>query len=490
MEGSTSNNIPIEDEIQPVSNEELYASENDENCQLLLNITIDNIENDLGDSSNNTDSDSYSSNSINLQMSTMEKFKYISTRILYSKYFQYYYFTIVLLSIASLILTCTLECSNNYYILLEGFIILALLIEVTIRLLAQRKYYFYSFWNILDIIILGVCVWLFYITQTECPLSENDSLIDSGILIIRYIIQFIRLCILLRKNKSSGANKKRKSVNFNQLNRKPTYGSFNPSSHHRKVIRKDSKTGEIRVDEEEVDGEGEGEGESGYPNIINSRVFNPYGAIDDSRISIYDNSVQNESFVSVNNLSQSFIRDYANYLQLSQGSIDININSNANLAKVIYREGTHSDFDSKQSLNTSHQNLLKSSIENNHKDSYNRLPPSKNSGDRLLASSTYLTNDIDQSFDSISTNPIETPSTPILSPSFSSYRKKQLPPQPQKTISPEVSFSISLPPKIGKKQNQIAQTNHSSTFNEIPSRVNLLTPILYGNPATYTTRRN
>jgi len=104
MEGSTSNNIPIEDEIQPVSNEELYASENDENCQLLLNITIDNIENDLGDSSNNTDSDSYSSNSINLQMSTMEKFKYISTRILYSKYFQYYYFTIVLLSIASLIL--------------------------------------------------------------------------------------------------------------------------------------------------------------------------------------------------------------------------------------------------------------------------------------------------------------------------------------------------------------------------------------------------
>ena len=136
MEGSTISNKPIEDEIQPVdnNNEGSIAEDDDEQCQLLLNISLDKIENINGD-----ETESFSSNASNLQLSTMEKFNYIATRILYSKSFQFYYFFIIILSGLSIVLSYILECTNNYHLALEALIIAALIIEVTIRLLAQRK---------------------------------------------------------------------------------------------------------------------------------------------------------------------------------------------------------------------------------------------------------------------------------------------------------------------------------------------------------------
>jgi len=497
MEGSTSNHIPVEDEIQPVNNEEITA-EDDEQCQLLLNISIDGIDKASGDLLN-ADSESYSSNSSVYQMTVMEKFNFIATRILYSKYFQYYYFFVIILSIISLVLTYFLECTNSTYIILESLIILALIIEVTIRLLAQRKYYFYSFWNILDISILAVCIWLFSITKVKCPLNENDSIIDSSILIVRYIIQFIRLGLLLKKNKTSGASKKRKSINFSHLRRKSTYyGSFNPTSHNRRESRKNIKYGEERLEE---DGDMEREDDFDYrniSNIISPRIYNPYGArydlIDDSR-QYYSNSIQNDSFLIPNTLSQSLARDYGNYFQNSQGSIDINIDSNANIAKILYHDEINGDLDNKKSYNQSfsstnndtYQKLFNSSVEDNNKNSYGGLPHPKDSAEQIISPS-HQTNDAEHINDSFSMNANGTPTSSVLSPS-SSYRKKyQVPLKGQKSFSSDVSFSISLPPKVGKKHNRIAQTNHSSTFNEVPNRVNLLTPILYGSPGTFSPR--
>jgi len=102
MENSTINNIPVKDDIQTVNNEEITAEDN-ENNQLILNISIDKIGSEFGDSIN-TDTESYSSSSSIYQMTIMEKFSFIATRILYSKYFQYYYFIVVILSVISLVL--------------------------------------------------------------------------------------------------------------------------------------------------------------------------------------------------------------------------------------------------------------------------------------------------------------------------------------------------------------------------------------------------
>jgi hypothetical protein len=493
MENSTINNIPVKDDIQTVNNEEITAEDN-ENNQLILNISIDKIGSEFGDSIN-TDTESYSSSSSIYQMTIMEKFSFIATRILYSKYFQYYYFIVVILSVISLVLTFFLECTNSFYLLLEGFIILALIVEVVIRLLAQRKYYFYSFWNILDIIILSICMWLFSITQTQCPLNENDSIIDNFILIVRYVIQFVRLGILLKKNQTSGDIRKRKSVNFSQVRRRSTYGSFNPTSHNRREKRKDSKTGVEKVNGD-VDGEDVDEiveEDLDYQNI------NPYGvrydSTDDPNIvnPYYSGSIVNESLMSPNTLSQSFVRDYTNYFIGSQGSIGFNINSNANLAKIIYHEETNNDIESKKILQNqsihsisgdAYQKLINSNIEDNNKNSYGGLPHSKYSNDHVSSSSTLPINSSkEQSYDSLSTNPIETPTSSILSPSSKKY---QMPSFPQKSFSSDVSYSITLPPKIGKKQNNVAQTNHSSTFKEIPNKINLLTPILSGSPVTYS----
>jgi len=102
IEESTSNiQVPSEDEIQPVNNEE-SMDEDDERCQLLLNISLDKIENASGHSLNSEDS--FSSSSSAYQMTLLEKYNYIATRILYSKYFQYYYFFIIILSIISIII--------------------------------------------------------------------------------------------------------------------------------------------------------------------------------------------------------------------------------------------------------------------------------------------------------------------------------------------------------------------------------------------------
>jgi len=476
--------------------------EDDERCQLLLNISLDKIENASGHSLNSEDS--FSSSSSAYQMTLLEKYNYIATRILYSKYFQYYYFFIIILSIISIIISYLLKCTNNSIFIFEVLIIIALIFEVTIRLLAQRKYFFYSFWNIFDVFIIGVCIWLYYITKAQCPF--NDTIIDNSILGVRYFIQFIRLGILLKKNKTSGTNDKRKSVNFNHIKRKPTYGSFNPSSSysiHRKGKRKEVKDGEDKID----DGEG-----GSYQNIINQDVYNPYGSVDDSQnINLYG-SIPNGSFVSQASntmLSQSLARDYAAFLQDSNGSIDVNIDSNANLARIFYQgDDISGSLDRKRvhslsvnSVNDEiYQKLIHKNIENNNRNSSSGLPNAAGVvGSGPIPSESRQPPEKGLSNDSLSTNPIDTPSSSLISPSSFSYLKRPFPPTvfqhaqppvPQKSGSSSIHTDSSLPPKVGRKQSHGIPTHHSSTFSEIPNKVNLLTPILYGSPATFSSNRN
>jgi len=514
MENSTINKLRTEDEIHTVESNESFID--DDECQLLLNISIDKI--DLNDGVSETES--FTSHSSNYQLTTMEKFNYVATRILYSKYFQYYYFFIVILSGISLIISYLSECTNIFHYALESLIIIALIIEVTIRLLAKKKYFFYSFWNILDVIIISVCVWLFFLTENQCPM--NDRIIDNGILVARYIIQFIRLGILLKKNKSSHTNRKRKSVNFNQLRNRPNYGSINQSSYS--TLRKETRRN-VKNENDKEDDDDEDVGNNTYPTIskaINTNIYNPYGnRYDDSRIeNIYEN-IPNESLINSSYLSHSLIA----YLQEGNGSIDININSNANFAKMFYDDDNSTvDFEgSKRPLGTSlhstnndiYQKLIHSNIENNNRNGHGVF-----SNAAGLAAGEYripinINRERGLSNESLSTNPIETPTptSSFMSPSPGSILRRQFPPQlaplalqPQQqpqpqnqsqfqpqslSQTPKISTSIQtdssfiqyLPPKSGRKQNLIVPTNHSSTFSEVPSRVNLLSPILYGSPS-------
>ncbi|ORX43223.1 hypothetical protein BCR36DRAFT_400025 [Piromyces finnis] len=484
-----------EDLIQPVTNDEPLIEEDDERCQLLINISIDKIDNMSGHSLNSEDS--FSSSSSTFQMTLMEKFNYIATRVLYSKYFQYYYIFIIILSSISIVLV---RITNEYHLALEALIIFALIIEVTIRLLAQRKYYFYSIWNILDIIIVSVCIFIYYVTKKQCP--KSDAIIDNSVIVLRYIIQFIRLCVLLKKNKTSGTNKKRKSVNFSQFRKKPTYGSINPSSSNslnKKIKRKDIKHGEGKIGEEEE--EEEAGSYQNISNIVDNTIYNPYGerynSIEDSQNNnLYENAL-NESFVSQTSnmvLSQSLVREYASsFFQESNGSIDFNIDSNANLAKIFFQgeESGSVSLDGKKYHSTSvnnvndeiYQKLINKNIENNNRNSSSGLPNAAG----IINSESHLQPEKGQSNDSLSTNPIETPSSSFISPSSFSYLRHLLP-STQKSGSSSIHTNSSLPPKVGRKPNRIAPLHHSSTFSEIPSKINLLTPILYGSPGTISNK--
>ncbi|OUM57493.1 hypothetical protein PIROE2DRAFT_17513, partial [Piromyces sp. E2] len=344
------------------------------------------------------------------------------------------------------------------------------------------------------VVIVGVCVWLFYITKTQCPL--NDSLIDNCILGVRYVIQFIRL----------GTNDKRKSVNFNQIKRKSTYGSFNPYSIKIKGKRKNVKNGEGKNEE---DGEG-----SSYQNIINNDVYNPYGerygSVDDSQnINLYG-SIPNGSFVSQNSntvLTPSLARDYAAFLHESNGSIGVNIDSNANLARMFYNgEDVSGSLDGKRiqhslsvnSVNDEiYQKLIHKNIENNNRNSSSGLPNAAGVvvGSAVPGEQHPPPPEKGQSNDSLSTNPIETPSSSLISPSSFSFLRPSIlhfsqAPVPQKSSSSSIHTDVSLPPKVGRKQGRVTPTHHSSTYSEIPNKVNLLTPILYGSPGTLSSNKN
>jgi len=354
----------------------------------------------------------------------------------------------------------------------------------------------------------------------------NERIIDNGILVARYILQFIRLGVLLKKNKSSHTSRKRKSVNFNQLKNRQAYGSVNPSSYStlRKEIRRDSRN---KNDKDDDDSDDDDEiGNNTYPTIskaINTNIYNPYGArFDDSRIeNIYEN-IPNESLINSSYLSHSLLA----YLQEGNGSIDININSNANFAKMFYDDDNSTvDYEgSKRHLGSSlhstnndiYQKLIHSNIENNNRNGHGVF-----SNATGIAAGEYripINNTNRERGESLSTNPLDTPTptSSLMSPSPGSILRRQFPPQlaplalqPQQqpqpqnqsqfqpqslSQTPKISTSIQtdssfiqyLPPKSGRKQNLIVPTNHSSTFSEVPSRVNLLSPILYGSPSNFS----
>lgn len=172
-----------------------------------------------------SDSLSHSSSSSLYQMTRLEAFSFIATHILYSKRFQYYYVLVIILSAISIILSYTMKCAKLSVIVIEGIIVFLLIVEVIIRLFAMKKYFFYSIWNILDIIIIGICIFALTLTKSKC--EKGDNVIDNSILIFRYIVQIIRLGLYIKKNQSSETGRARiKSVNFGHIKKRSNYDSF------------------------------------------------------------------------------------------------------------------------------------------------------------------------------------------------------------------------------------------------------------------------
>ncbi|KAI8098850.1 uncharacterized protein BX664DRAFT_319752 [Halteromyces radiatus] len=141
----------------------------------------------------------------------------MANRLMYSNFYIALYLGLGLLSLVSIILSIQETCPSLMFIIFEAIINFAMIIEVTIRLLALRRTYWQSVWNIIDIVLVLLCAITLIVLATGCSASErNEAIFDTVLLVIRNCFQFFRLFMMAKKNQYS-IHARTTRIDFNHL---------------------------------------------------------------------------------------------------------------------------------------------------------------------------------------------------------------------------------------------------------------------------------
>jgi len=149
-----------------------------------------------------------------------------ANRLLFSRGYSIFYLFMILLNVA-LILWVIIDLSvlgrfatptHWLFITLEVLINIALLTEVTLRMLSLKSRYFLSWSNIFDLSVL-VISWLgpiIFFSSSALMLGEVDDVGTLLLLILRYIVQFLRLLLMVKNQKKASSGSK-SVVDFSTL---------------------------------------------------------------------------------------------------------------------------------------------------------------------------------------------------------------------------------------------------------------------------------
>lgn len=128
----------------------------------------------------------------------------MANRFMYSQFYIILYLCLAILSLVSMILSLRDTCPTLMFIVFESVINFAMIIEVGVRLLALRRAYWNSVWNIIDTILVTLCAITLIVIASGCSAGErSEAIFDTVLLVIRNCIQFFRLFMIVRKNKHS-----------------------------------------------------------------------------------------------------------------------------------------------------------------------------------------------------------------------------------------------------------------------------------------------
>lgn len=107
-----------------------------------------------------------------------------------------------ILSITTVALSLGSGCPPTAFYVLEFIINSAMILEVTIRLVAFGKQFWKSPFNIIDLILTILCaITIFAITLVGCGTgSKAEELFDTLLLVARNILQFVRLANVTRQS--------------------------------------------------------------------------------------------------------------------------------------------------------------------------------------------------------------------------------------------------------------------------------------------------
>ncbi|CAO3607284.1 unnamed protein product [Cunninghamella blakesleeana] len=124
--------------------------------------------------------------------------------LLYSNFYIALYLTLGILSLISIVMSIQETCPSLMFLIFEAIINFAMIIEVSIRFLALRRAYWQSIWNIIDTVLVMLCVITLIVLATGCSASERkEAIFDTLLLVIRNCFQFCRLFMMAKKNKYS-----------------------------------------------------------------------------------------------------------------------------------------------------------------------------------------------------------------------------------------------------------------------------------------------
>lgn len=104
-----------------------------------------------------------------------------------------------------IIIEVTQSCPGSLFTFLEIVINTALVLEVAIRLIAQGQVYFRYIANVLDMILVALCILTLTYIGHKCEAGTKlEEELDTILLILRNGAQFFRLYLLMKRNQSGG----------------------------------------------------------------------------------------------------------------------------------------------------------------------------------------------------------------------------------------------------------------------------------------------
>jgi len=131
--------------------------------------------------------------------------KGIANRFVHSRTYIILYLAMAALSVTTVVLSMVNGCPTLPFYILEFIINGAMILEVSIRLLAFGRQFWKSWFNILDLILTAFCgITLIVILFAGCDnTSKEEELLDTLLLVARNVLQFGRLAAVMRQSGQS-----------------------------------------------------------------------------------------------------------------------------------------------------------------------------------------------------------------------------------------------------------------------------------------------
>eukprot|EP00158_Paraphelidium_tribonemae_P008237 Partr_v1_DN28522_c0_g1_i3_m73720 putative Ion transport protein len=137
-------------------------------------------------------------------ISRTEALSGVANRFLYSNTYKALYLLLAVLSLVCIVIELSQTCPGGFFTFLEVIINISLLLEVAIRIVAQRSMYFKFMANIVDIFLVILCVMTLTLLNSKCSASTRlEEELDALLLVLRNAAQFYRLFILVKRNQTS-----------------------------------------------------------------------------------------------------------------------------------------------------------------------------------------------------------------------------------------------------------------------------------------------